>query len=255
MDNFLTGLDLVIENLEQRKKIESFSNTTSLKTKKAMLAKLKEAVPMSMPSHSKAARIEALKKVVLPCMKCPHLASSRTQVVFGDGNLNSEIMFVGEGPGADEDKEGVPFVGRAGQLLTKIIQTMGYKREEVYVANVVKCRPDTPGQQSGNRPPTQEEMHTCRPYLFEQIDIIKPKAIVGLGATAAKGLLDLKEPMGALRNRWHDYQGIPVMITYHPAYLLRNQSISEKRKVWEDLLMVKERLGHDITERDRNYFL
>ena len=164
-------------------------------------------------------------------------------------------MFIGEAPGADEDREGEPFVGRAGQLLTKIINTMGFQREDVYIANVLKCRPDTPGQSYGNRPPTLPEMHSCRPCLFEQIDIVVPKVIVALGATAMKGLLDNADPMGQLRGRFHDYKGIPVMATYHPSYLLRNQSPGEKRKVWEDLLLVKERLGHTITERDRGYFL
>lgn len=213
-----------------------------------------EYAPISDPKASKAERLEQMKTVVLPCVKCPHLAASRTQVVFGVGNPDSEIVFVGEAPGADEDARGEPFVGRAGQLLTKIIQTMGYQREDVFIANVLKCRPDTPGQAYGNRPPTPHEMETCRPYLFEQIDIVKPKAIVALGATAVRGLLDIQAPLRDLRSRWHDYRGIPVMATYHPSYLLRNQAPSEKRKVWEDLLLVKERLGHTITERDRNYF-
>jgi len=211
--------------------------------------------PISDPKKSKAERLEQMRAVVLPCVKCPHLAASRTQVVFGVGNPDAAVMFVGEAPGADEDKAGEPFVGRAGQLLNKIIQTMGYAREEIFIANVLKCRPDTPGQAFGNRKPKPHEMETCRPYLFEQIDIVQPRAIVALGATAMQGLLDLEGPFGALRGRWHDFRGIPVMATYHPAYLLRNQAPTEKRKVWEDLLLVKERLGHTISERDRNYFL
>ena len=214
-----------------------------------------EFVPISDAGLSKTERLEQMRTVVLPCVKCPHLAASRRQVVFGLGNPDAEVMFIGEAPGADEDASGEPFVGRAGQLLTKIIQTMGYRREDVYIANVLKCRPDTPGQQFGNRPPTPHEMETCRPYLFEQIAIIQPRAIVALGATAVRGLLDKQAPMKELRGHWHDYQGVPVMATYHPSYLLRNQLPSEKRKVWEDLLLVKERLGHPITERDRGYFL
>ena len=132
---------------------------------------------------------------------------------------------------------------------------MGYQREDIYLANVLKCRPDTPGQAYGNRPPRPEEMASCRPTLFEQIDIIQPKAVVALGATAMKGLLGLDEPMRDLRGRWHDFKGTPVMATYHPSYLLRNQAPGEKRKVWEDLLLVKEKLGHEITARDRGYFL
>ena len=209
----------------------------------------------SLPKEERLARLRACPER-LPCEKCPYgQGPDNNHVVFGVGNANTELIFVGEAPGADEDVKGEPFVGRAGQLLTKIINTMGYQREDIYLANVLKCRPDTPGQAFGNRPPTNAEMHSCRPCLFEQIDIIQPKAIVALGATAMKGLLDLDEPMRDLRGRWHDYKGIPVMATYHPSYLLRNQLPSEKRKVWEDLLLVKERLGHTITERDRNYFV
>ena len=207
--------------------------------------------PVTDPSLPKEKRLAELRACPerLPCQKCPYgQGADNNHVVFGLGNVNSEVIFVGEAPGADEDVKGEPFVGRAGQLLTKIINTMGYQREDIYLANVLKCRPDTPGQAFGNRPPTNAEMHSCRPCLFEQIDIIQPKAIVALGATAMKGLLDLHEPMGTLRGRWHDFKGIPVMATYHPSYLLRNQLPSEKRKVWEDLLLVKERLGHTITE-------
>lgn len=214
--------------------------------------------PVTDPSLPKQERLRQLRACPerLPCQKCPYgQGPDNRHVVFGVGNVDTEVIFVGEAPGADEDVKGEPFVGRAGQLLTKIIQTMGYQRADIYLANVLKCRPDTPGQAYGNRPPTKAEMHSCRPCLFEQIDIIQPKVIVALGATAMKGLLDLDEPMGALRGRWHDYKGIPVMATYHPSYLLRNQLPSEKRKVWEDLLLVKERLGHQITERDRSYFL
>ncbi len=213
--------------------------------------------PVTDPSKPKAERLQDLRGCPerLPCGKCPYGQGPHNHIVFGVGSVNAEVMFIGEAPGADEDREGEPFVGRAGQLLTKIINTMGFQREDVYIANVLKCRPDTPGQSYGNRPPTVVEMHSCRPCLFEQIDIVGPKVIVALGATAMKGLLDNAEPMGQLRGRFHDYKGIPVMATYHPSYLLRNQAPGEKRKVWEDLLLVKERLGHEITERDRGYFL
>ena len=147
------------------------------------------------------------------------------------------------------------FVGRAGQLLTKIIKAMGFAREEVYIANILKCRPDVPAGSFGNRPPTPREMQTCRPYLMEQIDIIKPKVIVALGAVAVEGLLGTRSPMRELRGRWNSFNGTPLMITYHPAYLLRNQSPSEKRKVWEDMMQVLERLEKPISEKQRNYFL
>ena len=132
---------------------------------------------------------------------------------------------------------------------------MGFAREEVYIANVLKCRPDTPGAGYGNRPPTPREMDTCKPYLMEQIDIIQPKVIVALGATAVEGLLGSRIPMHQVRGRWNEFNGTPLMVTYHPAYLLRNQSPSEKRKVWEDMMQVLERLEKPISEKQRNYFL
>jgi DNA polymerase len=204
---------------------------------------------------TKAERLAAMRGPVLACTICPHLVKSRTQVVFGVGNPEAELMFVGEAPGEDEDKKGEPFVGKAGQLLTKIIETMGFARSDVYIANVLKCRPDMPPGMPGNRKPKSEEMQTCLPYLREQIDIIQPKVIAALGATAMEGLLGATDSMSRLRGRWHDFQGIPLMATYHPAYLLRNQSLSEKRKVWEDMLMVLEKLGRPIKEKQENYFL
>jgi DNA polymerase len=203
----------------------------------------------------KAEKLAAVQTRVAACTKCPNLASSRTQTVFGVGNPDAEIMFIGEAPGADEDAQGEPFVGRAGQLLTNIIKAMGFPRKEVYIANVLKCRPDVAAGSFGNRPPTPREMQTCRPYLMEQIDIIKPKVIVALGAVAAEGLLGTRAPMRELRGRWDSFNGTPLMITYHPAYLLRNQSPSEKRKVWEDMMLVLERLEKPISEKQRNYFL
>ncbi|HZC58851.1 MAG TPA: uracil-DNA glycosylase, partial [Chthoniobacterales bacterium] len=199
-------------------------------------------------------RFEELRSQVLACTKCPNLVAFRHTVVFGVGNPKAELMFVGEAPGADEDMQGEPFVGRAGELLTKIIQTMGYQRSDVYIANVLKCRPDIPPG-SPNRQPTVTEMETCLPYLRQQIELIRPKIMVALGGTAMRGLFGTAEPMKQLRGRWHDFDSIPVMATFHPSYLLRNQALSEKRKVWEDMLQVLERLGRQITERQKNYFL
>ncbi len=196
----------------------------------------------------------SLRKAVLACEKCPHLVRSRTQVVFGVGNPEAELMFVGEAPGADEDEQGEPFVGKAGQLLTKIIQAMGFERSDIYIANVLKCRPDMPAGESGNRKPKPAEMATCLPWLGEQIALVRPKVIVALGATAVEGLLGDTSPMRDLRGRWLDFQGTPVMVTYHPAYLLRNQSLSEKRKVWEDMLLALEKLGKKITPKQRAFF-
>ena len=204
---------------------------------------------------SKAELLEPIRERVCACTKCAHLACSRTQTVFGVGNPDAELMFIGEAPGVDEDQQGEPFVGRAGQLLTKIIKAMNFAREDVYIANILKCRPDMPSGSFGNRAPTPAEMQTCRPYLVEQIEVIQPKVLVALGAVAVEGLLGMRGTMRELRGRWHAYSGIPLMITYHPAYLLRNQAPSEKRKVWEDMLEVLEHLDRPITERQRNYFL
>lgn len=197
----------------------------------------------------------ALRRRVLACQQCAHLVRTRTQVVFGVGDPRSTLLFVGEAPGADEDRQGEPFVGAAGKLLTKIILAMELTRERVYIANILKCRPDTPQQSSGNRPPTEAEMAVCLPWLRQQIAILRPRVIVALGATAVKGLLH--EPVGIsrLRGQWRQFEGIPTMPTYHPAYLLRNQAITEKRKVWEDMLQVLEKLDLPITPQQRGFFL
>jgi len=208
-----------------------------------------------LQARDKIASLSAIRERVRACTKCSHLARSRTQTVFGVGNPDADLMFIGEAPGVDEDQQGEPFVGRAGQLLTRIIKAMNFAREDVYIANILKCRPDTPAGSFGNRPPTPTEMQTCRPYLVEQIDIIQPRVLVALGAVAVEGLLGTRATMRDLRGRWHTYNSIPLMITYHPAYLLRNQAPSEKRKVWEDMLQVLERLQQPISERQRNYFL
>ena len=215
------------------------------------------AIPLVavLPSAEKSAAMAALRERALACVKCPHLASSRKNVVFGVGSIDAQLMFVGEAPGADEDEQGEPFVGKAGQLLTRIIQATGLSRADVYIANILKCRPDTPGQDAGNRKPTSEEMATCIPYLHEQIDLIRPKVLVALGATAVEGLLGKTIGITKLRGNWQTYRGTPLMPTYHPAYLLRNQAMSEKRRVWEDMLQVMEKLEMPISEKQRNYFL
>ena len=228
------------------------------------------ALPLALPGDSpsvaptsdlrpltaaeKSAAFAELRQRALACVKCPNLAASRKNVVFGVGNIDAQLMFVGEAPGADEDEQAEPFVGKAGQLLTRIIETMGFQRGDVYIGNILKCRPDTPGQSAGNRKPTSDEMKTCIQYLHEQIDLIRPRVLVALGGTAIEGLLD-KTGIMKLRGHWHTYRGIPLMPTYHPAYLLRNQALSEKRKIWEDMLQVMEKLGMPISEKQRNYFL
>ncbi len=201
------------------------------------------------------ARLEELKHNILSCTRCPNLVASRTQVVYGVGNPFTELLFVGEAPGEEEDLRGEPFVGKAGQLLTKIIGAMDYTREEIFIANILKCRPDMPAGVSGNRKPKPAEMATCLPWLAHQIDLIKPKVIVALGLTAVEGLLGEPRTMRDVRGKWLDYHGVPLMPTYHPAYLLRNQTLAEKRKVWEDMLLVLERLGRPISAKQRGYFL
>lgn len=212
--------------------------------------------PLMIPEEKKPTdwTWETLEKAILSCRKCPNLVASRTQVVFGVGNRKAELMLIGEAPGADEDKMGEPFVGRAGQLLTKIIEAMGFTRDDIFIANVLKCRPDMPAGESGNRKPRMDEMTTCLPWLREQIQLVKPRVMVALGATAAEGLLGETRPMRELRGQWLDFQSTPVMVTYHPAYLLRNQTITEKRKVWEDMLLVLEKLDRPISEKQRRFF-
>jgi len=276
MSEFEKALDFTTESLRKLKDTgsvlrgsrESLRRLGSTRTKSApspvaaATAAPDAAPPATQPSMdvfpttggTKQERIEQLRAAVQVCEKCPHLVRSRTQTVFGVGNIDARIMFVGEAPGADEDLQGEPFVGKAGQLLTKIIETMGVKRFDVFIANVLKCRPHMPPGSTGNRRPTAAEMQTCLPYLRAQIEAIKPAVLVALGAVAMEGLLGNVEPMARLRGRWHEFHGIPLMATYHPAYLLRNQSLSEKRKVWEDMLLVMERVGLPISEKHRGYF-
>lgn len=248
MSEFSSALDTVLSALDQLRGVSDHPPRARSDALDRLIC--------AAPSHvsGKAERLAALREQVADCLRCPHLAASRTQTVFGVGNPEADLMFIGEAPGADEDRQGEPFVGRAGQLLTKIIGAMGFSREEVYIANVLKCRPDMPAGAPGNRPPTPDEMATCLPYLAQQIEIIEPKVLVALGGTAVEGLLEFREPVGRLRGRWHSYHDTPLMITYHPSYLLRNQSNAEKRKVWEDMLLVLERLERPISEKQRNYF-
>lgn len=209
----------------------------------------------SVDPESKSSAMADLRERALACQKCPNLVSSRKHVVFGVGDISTSLMFAGEAPGADEDEQGEPFVGKAGQLLTRIIQTMGFSRQTVYIANVLKCRPDTPDQTSGNRKPTPDEMKTCLPYLLAQIEIIRPKVIVALGGTAVEGLFGKTAGITKIRGNFRDFQDVPVMPTYHPSYLLRNQSLKIKRELWVDMLQVLELLEMPISEKQRNYFL
>lgn len=247
-------LDALKEIRDERERPLRVSRTTMARLAELETTRSDEG-EISPPANSdRAALLSAINARVAICTKCPHLAQSRTQTVFGVGNPHAELMFVGEAPGADEDARGEPFVGRAGQLLTRIIETMGFTRDDVYIANILKCRPNMPAGTSGNRPPTPNEMKTCIGYLIEQIEIIRPRVLVALGSTAVEGLLGAKGVMRDLRGKWHSYQETPLMITYHPSYLLRNQAPAEKRKVWEDMLLVLEKLERPISEKQRNYF-
>ncbi len=210
----------------------------------------------ALTPEEKAATLAQLRAEAMACVKCPHLAGSRKNVVFGVGSANASLMFVGEAPGAEEDTQGEPFVGVAGQLLTRIIVAMGLTRESVYIANILKCRPDTPGQAYGNRKPTPEEMKTCILHLSRQVEIIRPSVIVALGATSVEGLLNLEMAgITRLRGNWREYRGIPVMPTFHPSFLLRPENASKKRLVWEDMLQVMERLALPISDKQRSFFM
>jgi DNA polymerase len=181
-----------------------------------------------------ASALRLIRTDIGDCTRCKLHRLGRRQIVFGVGNPEADLMFVGEAPGRDEDEQGIPFVGRAGQLLTKIIEAIDLKREDVYIANVIKCRPPE------NRNPEPDEVETCEPFLFQQIDTIKPKVIVALGTFAARALLRTLDPISRLRGRVYDYRGAKLIPTFHPAYLLRNPS--SKREVWEDMKLVRELL-------------
>jgi len=181
------------------------------------------------------AALQAIRADIGDCTRCPLHAMGRKQIVFGTGNPYAELMFVGEAPGADEDQQGEPFVGRAGQLLNNMITAMGLKREEVYIANVVKCRPP------GNRTPEPDEANTCSPFLFRQIDVVRPEVIVALGATAATYLLGQRQPLAGLRGRVHSFRGTKLIVTYHPAFLLRDPR--QKKEAWADLQIAMRELG------------
>jgi DNA polymerase len=190
-----------------------------------------------MTEEERRAELAELARVVGGCARCAPLASSRTQTVFGEGPLNPAICFLGEGPGADEDRLGQPFVGASGQLLNGIISELGLRREEVYITNLLKCRPP------GNRPPLGQEVDNCRDYLDRQLALIRPRAICTLGGPASQNLLESNETIGRLRGRLHDYHGTLVLCTYHPAFLLPGRSPERRRDVVRDVVMLMRRLG------------
>ena len=213
--------------------------------------KLESEIAVTMPTSSASrvpsqaalssdpiAALRQIREDIGDCTRCVLHKQGRKQIVFGVGNPRAELMFIGEAPGADEDEKGEPFVGRAGQLLTNMIKAMGLSREEVYIANIIKCRPP------GNRTPERDECETCSPFLMRQIETVAPKAIVALGAVAAKTLLAINAPMSELRGRWYDFRGTKLAVTYHPAFLLRDPR--QKKETWKDLQMVMKELGLEV---------
>lgn len=193
------------------------------------------AAPTAAPDRATALKL--IRDDLGDCQRCP-LGKTRTKLVYGQGNPNAEVLFLGEAPGEDEDLSGLAFVGKAGQLLTKMIEAMGFTRDQVYICNINKCRPP------GNRKPEPNEVEACRPFVEQQIRAIKPKVVVALGATATHSLLRTEVPISKLRNVWTDWEGVPVMPTFHPSYLLR--SPNEKGKAWDDLKLVLAKIGREV---------
>jgi DNA polymerase len=216
---------------------------------------------VALPDGDKPTRWAALNRLVQEDPVCKSRVRPGKKLVTGTGSLDAAIMFVGEAPGAEEEVQGEPFVGPAGQLLNKMIAGMALSRSEVYIGNIMNWRPDMPtgpdGVQAGNRPPTEAEMGHCLPYLLAQIEIVAPQILVALGTSAAKGLLGHRAfgALGEVRGRWHDFGGRPLMVTYHPSYILRNPTNRTKRLIWEDLLKVMERAKLPVSDKQRAFFL
>ena len=216
---------------------------------------------VTLPAGDRQTRWDALLALVQNDPVCRAHVRPGKKVVLGVGKLDAQIMFVGEAPGAEEEIQGEPFVGPAGQLLTKMIGGMGLKRSDVYIGNIMNWRPEMPtsggGEQFGNRPPTEEELNYCLPYLRAQIEVVAPTLLVALGKTAAQGLLGFRsvKTLGEVRGRWHDFGGTPLMVTYHPSYILREPTNQKKRMIWDDLLKVMERATLPISDKQRGFFL
>jgi len=205
-----------------------------------VLAAPNAAAAVEEKTDQRPIELKVLAQRVSKCMRCPELTSTRTQTVFGVGPFDPELCFLGEAPGADEDRQGEPFVGAAGELLDRIIIAMGMKRSEVYICNILRCRPP------GNRQPKPDESQNCREYLDAQLDLIRPKFICTLGATASQNLLGTTQLISRLRGKFHEYRGIPVICTFHPAALLPGRSPEKKKDVWEDMKVLLTRMGKPI---------
>jgi uracil-DNA glycosylase len=222
---------------------EGESGSTSSRIMQTSLFASVGATPPQDDREQRRHELTLLAERVSGCQLCAELVVSRSRTVFGIGPIDVELCFVGEGPGATEDQRGEPFVGEAGQLLDRIIAACGMRREEVYICNIVKCRPP------GNRLPTAQEAGNCSEYLERQLELVRPKFLCALGACAAQNLLGTTQGIGKLRGRFHDYKGIPVMCTYHPAFLLPGRSPHRKRDVWEDMKKLLERMGRPVPNR------
>jgi uracil-DNA glycosylase family 4 len=228
----------VVEELKEAPPSRPSTRPVFLEPPIAKLVSFDDLAPLPesrvAPPH-KADALVAIQEEIGDCTRCPLAYAGRRKIVFGDGDANARLMFVGEGPGADEDIQGLPFVGKAGQLLNNMIAAMGIKREQVYIANIVKCRPPN------NRTPEPVEANTCDQFLLQQIDVVQPEVIVALGSTAATYLLGVKQSLSGLRGRWHRCRGAKLAVTYHPAYLLRDPGM--KAEAWKDLQMVMKEMG------------
>jgi|TARA_B110000037_G_C17125622_1_gene507904 DNA polymerase len=234
-----------------------------VRSRKPVAMPVEEAAPVApvtaeavISGDSKAAKLDGLRQQAERWVPAVSLGSLREKMVFATGNPDADIMLVGEAPGYNEEKEGEPFVGPAGQKLNDILKAMGVKREGVYISNLVKFRPAMPKQTTNNRKPTPEEMAACLPLVMAEISVVQPKIIIALGGTTAEGLLGLEGTISSMRGKWHDLSGIPARVTYHPSYLLQSSGSNQvKRSLWEDMLAAMEKLGMPISEKQKSYFL
>lgn len=210
---------------------------------------------VTLPEGTLEDKLQYLRDLAQNWQPARELNSLRDTMVFATGNPHTELMLIGEAPGYYEEVQQEPFVGRAGEKLNQILKAMGLSRDMVYISNIVKFRPALPNQRTNNRAPTPEEIEACLPIIMHEIQVIQPRMIVALGGTAAVGLLGIQGSVSSMRGRFHDLNGIPVRVTYHPSYLLRSDNPREKRKVWEDMLAVMERMGMPVSEKQKGYFL
>ena len=237
---------------------ELYTRGSARRPAKAVVPGKRQASPANSivaQGTTAAEKIASLASIAESWQPARALGSLRDTMVFSTGNPEADFMLVGEAPGFQEEQKREPFVGPAGEKLNQILKAMGLAREKVYISNVCKFRPATRNQTTNNRKPSPEEMATSLPFVKAEIDVVKPRVIVALGGSAAQGLLGSEKPIGQLRDSWHQFQGIPLRVTYHPSYLLRQEEgLGEKRKVWEDMLAIMEKLGLPVSEKQRGYF-